>query len=318
MQENKKIISWWSGGVTSAVACKLAIEKFGVENVRIVFIDTRNEDEDTYRFMKDCESWYSSKIETISSSVFYTIQSVWFSYLRLNTGTGAICSSTLKRLVRLKFQEDLNFDHQVFGFSIEETRRANRLEKNNDDTKPIFPLIENSLTKFDCIGIISKASIEIPNMYKRGFDNNNCWKTGCIQAGSGYWKKMQAEYPEKFDAMASVEHQLTNLKGTPVTILKKRYAKEDATNAFLKKHPDYPDLPTIDDMSSKPMKLRLDCSGFCGTEDEGAGSDLALLDDDSDFVFEIIEDKINKREPKVKDERSERTRKENYFSFESD
>ena len=50
------IICWWSGGITSAVACKIAIDDHGVSQpVRIIFLDTGNEHDDTYRFMKDCE-----------------------------------------------------------------------------------------------------------------------------------------------------------------------------------------------------------------------------------------------------------------------
>ena len=37
------VIAWWSGGADSAVACYLALQWFGVENVLIVFIDTMNE-----------------------------------------------------------------------------------------------------------------------------------------------------------------------------------------------------------------------------------------------------------------------------------
>ena len=54
--ENKKIICWWSGGITSAVACKTALDLFKDKNeCRVVMIDTGNEDEDTYRFKTDCE-----------------------------------------------------------------------------------------------------------------------------------------------------------------------------------------------------------------------------------------------------------------------
>lgn len=48
MKVDKPVIAWWSGGVTSAVACKWAIDWFGLDSVRIVFIDTKNEDDDTY------------------------------------------------------------------------------------------------------------------------------------------------------------------------------------------------------------------------------------------------------------------------------
>jgi len=62
----EKVIGWWSGGITSAVACKIAIDMYGVENCRIVMIDTENEHPDTYRFKKDCEDWYGLPIEIIT------------------------------------------------------------------------------------------------------------------------------------------------------------------------------------------------------------------------------------------------------------
>ena len=62
----KKVIAWWSGGITSAVTCKICIDIYGVDNVRVIFIDTFNEDEDTYRFKTDCEKWYGKEIETIT------------------------------------------------------------------------------------------------------------------------------------------------------------------------------------------------------------------------------------------------------------
>lgn len=84
MEFNNKIIGWWSGGITSAVACRLSIDLFGKENCRIIFIDTGNEDEDTYRFMKDCQKWYGLEIETIKSDKHEKIQDVWRKYKALN------------------------------------------------------------------------------------------------------------------------------------------------------------------------------------------------------------------------------------------
>jgi len=66
VMENKKIICWWSGGITSAVACKVAIDLYGKENCSVIMIDTINEDEDTYRFFKDCEKWFGLEIKIIS------------------------------------------------------------------------------------------------------------------------------------------------------------------------------------------------------------------------------------------------------------
>ena len=103
-----------------------------------------------------------------------------------------------------------------------------------------------------------------------GFHNNNCLNTGCVQGGIGYWKKMQSMFPDKFAAMASMEHELTELKGKPVTMLKDQGndAKESGDElVFLVKHPSYPDLKCLDDMKGREVKPLTDCNGFCGVDD---------------------------------------------------
>ena len=62
------VISWWSGGITSAVACRLALEKY--DNVKLVYIETGSHHEDSLRFKKDCEKWYGVEIETIQNKKY--------------------------------------------------------------------------------------------------------------------------------------------------------------------------------------------------------------------------------------------------------
>jgi 3'-phosphoadenosine 5'-phosphosulfate sulfotransferase (PAPS reductase)/FAD synthetase len=266
----EKIIGWWSGGVTSAVACKLAIDLFGKENCRIIFIDTRNEDADTYRFMEDCKIWYDLPIETITSDKHNSIQDVWVRYKALNNATGAVCSSELKRLVREKWEKTNEWKHQVFGFDLDEAKRAKGMILNHSQTKPIFPLMMFGIFKKDCIKIIKDAGIEIPIVYAYGYLNNNCFKTGCVQGGIGYWQKIKREFPEKFLAMAQMEHKITDLKGKPITMLKDQSnkAKDDGNyQVFLIKHPNYPQLKSIDDMRECKVEPLFECNGFCGVND---------------------------------------------------
>lgn len=93
-----KVIGWWSGGVTSAVACKIALDLFGIDSMQFIMIDTKNEDEDTYRFFMDCREWYGKDIDIISAipTVYDNIQDVWITHESLNVAHGAICSSELK------------------------------------------------------------------------------------------------------------------------------------------------------------------------------------------------------------------------------
>jgi len=268
------IICWWSGGITSAVACKIAIDLYGKDRCRVIMLDTKNEDEDTYRFLKDCEKWYGLPIESLSAigKDYDSIEDTWFKHLSLNVASGAICSYKLKRVVREKWQKSNEYTHQVFGFEFDskEFKRALSLKLNHDKAKPIFPLLMLGYDKPKCIEIVKEAGIRIPNAYSLGFHNNNCLKTGCVQGGIGYWKKMQKDFPDKFEKMARIEHELTDRKGQPVTMLKDQSkSAKDSGNilVFLKKHKDYPDLKCIDEMDGRVPEPLADCNGFCGTND---------------------------------------------------
>ena len=268
----KDIICWWSGGVTSSVACKLAIDFFGLDRCRVVMIDTKNEHEDTYRFKKDCENWYNCEIEVITGvgGKYDSIQDVWIKNKSLNVAHGAICSSELKRRVREDFQKTVEYSNQVFGFEFDkkEFNRARGLHANHKKAKAIFPLLMMGYNKEDCIDLVEKAGIEIPKMYKMGFKNNNCFGTGCVQGGIGYWQKMKEDFPQKFEAMAAMEHRLTDMKGKPVTMLKDQSQKAKESGlllVFLKKHPNYPNLKSLEDMTEHKVDPLFECNGFCGT-----------------------------------------------------
>lgn len=259
------VIAWWSGGVTSAVTCKLCLDWWPKDSVRIVFMDTGNEDEDTYRFKADCEATWGVKIETIKNTEYNSIQEVWRDYESLNVAKGAICSTTLKRDVREQFQETNTFSYQAFGYELEETDRARAMKLNHPDSKPIFPLIYELLSKKDCIKILQDSGIEPPMAYKLGFNNNNCLQTGCVQGGIGYWQKMQIDFPDKFEKMAAMEHELTDKKGIPVTMLKDQ--GKNGGLVFLKPHPKFPFHKDISMMKGRPPKPLIDCNGFCGVNE---------------------------------------------------
>lgn len=275
------IICWWSGGVTSAVACKIAINLYGADNCRVIFMDTFNEHPDTYRFKTDCAKWYGIEIETITGigegETYNSIQDVWYKHLSLNVANGAICSYKLKRLVRENWQKVNKYRHQVFGFefSPKEFNRSLSLALNHPKARPIFPLLMLGHNKARCIEIIKEAEIDIPEAYKLGFSNNNCLSTFCIQGGVGYWQKIFKEYPKEFGVMAKVEHDLTRLKGQPVTMLKdqsnkakeKKKTEKYSDLVFLIKNKNYPDHKCLADMKPRKVEPLVDCNGFCGVDE---------------------------------------------------
>ena len=115
---------------------------------------------------------------------------------------GARCSTELKKKVRQLF-EDLHGDLQIFGFDRDEVSRAEKFKANNPEVTVEFPLIDRKLSKSACIFRLHKAQIELPEMYKLGYINNNC--IGCVKGGSGYWNKIRKDFPEVFAKTAEYE-----------------------------------------------------------------------------------------------------------------
>ena len=200
------VIAWWSGGITSAVACRLAIEKY--PNVRLVYIETGSHHPDTIRFKNDCEKWYGQEIETLQNKKYENHIDVVLSTKYVNGAGGARCTKELKKNVRIDFEKRNKIAAQVWGYEFEanEINRAIRTQEQYGYTNPLFPLIENKLSKKECAGILEGAGIEIPMMYKLGYNNNNC--IGCVKGGSGYWNKIRKDFPEIFKQMAEAEREV--------------------------------------------------------------------------------------------------------------
>ena len=194
-------VCWWSGGLTSAVAGKMAQDKFGA--VQFVFIETGGHHEDTQRFKRDCEKWYGVEMETIQQGKYKDHIDCVQTLRYINSPKGAECTRTLKRYVREKWEKGKSIDTYVWGFDASEQVRADRIKVTSKLHSHYFPLLEASLTKQMCADIIVGQGIELPEMYKLGFHNNNC--VGCVKGGMAYWNLIRKHFPETFDRMAKAE-----------------------------------------------------------------------------------------------------------------
>lgn len=201
------IIAWFSCGATSAVACKLALEFYN--DVHIFYIETNSGHPDNERFIDECEKWYGRKIERRQSEKYRDVDDVLLRKKYINGPNGAPCTTLLKKDVRYQIQDEIGiWDGQVWGFDFceREINRAIRFRQQNPETKPIFPLIEHHISKPDALGILWKAGIEIPALYRLGYTNNNC--IGCVKGGIGYWNKIRKDFPERFRRMAEIERKV--------------------------------------------------------------------------------------------------------------
>jgi hypothetical protein len=196
-----RVISWFSCGAASAVATKLAIAESKTP-VEVVYCHVAEEHPDNLRFMKDCEKWFGQPIKVIQNDKYNGSIYEVFEKRKYIVGVGgAPCTVHLKKDMRKAFE--LPNDRQVFGYTAEEQDRVDRFIDANNDVNLWSILIDKGLGKSDCLAMIDRAGIELPAMYKLGYQNNNC--IGCVKGGLGYWNKIRHDFPEQFDRMAGIE-----------------------------------------------------------------------------------------------------------------
>lgn len=211
-----RVISWFSAGAASAVNTKLGIAKYG-ERLVIAYTDPGSEHADNPRFLADCERWFGRKVEHLRSKKYRDTWQVWEERRFIVSPKGALCTTELKKIPRYEFQQP--DDIQLFGYTIEERDRVERFREQNPDVILEALLVEHGLTKADCLAIVERAGIELPMMYRLGFNNNNC--VGCPKGGMGYWNKIRLHFPPVFTRMAKLQRDLgvyffSEEDGTPI------------------------------------------------------------------------------------------------------
>jgi len=212
-----RVICWFSCGDASAVACKLAIKKYGARCL-VTRIVLTSEHDDNNRFSRDCEKWFGRPILGLCSTEYRDTWDVWERKRYIAGIAGAPCTMELKKAVRHAFQQP--DDLHIFGYTAEEAHRAETFRANNFDVAVEYPLIDAGLKKADCHALVRAAGIELPLMYRLGFDNNNC--IGCPKGGAGYWNQIRKHFPDQFNRMAELSRRVGA-----------RLVKQDGARIFL-------------------------------------------------------------------------------------
>lgn len=212
-----RIVCWFSCGAASAVATKLAIAKYGLtHDIVIARCVVREEHADNDRFTADCEKWFGMSItEMLAVDYDGSVYNVITKRKYISGNEGAPCTMLLKKRVREAFQRP--DDLHIFGYCAEEQGRFDDfLDANNIDVE--VPLIDRQLSHANCLAMIQDAGIELPTMYKLGYQHNNC--IGCVKSsGAGYWNKIKLDFPERFWMMAGMSRAL-GVKMVKITIAK--------------------------------------------------------------------------------------------------
>ncbi len=210
------VVSWFSAGVSSAVATKIALSKY--PDLKIIYQHINDQHEDTLRFITDCEKWFGVPVERMQGK-YKTVEEAVRGSGFLVSAFGAGCTRLLKRRLRIDWESQNPGRHTyIWGFDFSENDRAQNRMGEMPEHNHEFPLVENGLDKSTVHGMIAEVKIKRPKMYDLGYPNNNC--IGCLKGGAGYWQKIKKNFPEVFQSRAKLErvigHSVLRRNGKPV------------------------------------------------------------------------------------------------------
>lgn len=241
-RDAERVIVWFSCGAASAAAARLVIDA-GITPT-VVYCDTMStEHPDNQRFYNEVQEWLGVDIVRLSSDKYDDIDDVFESTRWMAGIAGARCTTELKKLPRREF-ENVETDVQVFGFTADEADRSDRFRVNNPEVRLWDVLGEAGCLKVGALEMVQNAGIELPAMYRLGYNNNNC--LGCVKATSAnYWNRVRRDFPDVFDRRVRQSRELDV-----------RLVRVEGERVFLDELPeDYLPVEPVEDISCGP-----DCS----------------------------------------------------------
>jgi hypothetical protein len=201
------VVCRFSCGAASAVATKLILASRDPSTVEIVNVFIQEEHEDNRRFLTDCAKWFQHDITVLRDRKYNASTDEIWKRKRFMVGMrNAPCSVHLKHDLLDAFVLENAGAVNVFGFTCDEVDRFTRFQKNHPEWECVAPLIENNLSKSDCLAIIDRAGIVLPITYRMGYDNANC--IGCPKGGQNYWQAIREDFPERFVQVQKIQEDI--------------------------------------------------------------------------------------------------------------
>jgi 3'-phosphoadenosine 5'-phosphosulfate sulfotransferase (PAPS reductase)/FAD synthetase len=196
--DHQHVVSF-SGGVCSFWAAVRVVEKFGRENVTLLFADTLIEDEDLYRFNRDASAYLGLPITRIADG--RTPWEVMRDERIIGNHKIDPCSKILKRelLERWVSEHCMEMATTVYlGLDWTEAHRLKRTRTHKPRWNWDAPMQWDPLwDKTRMFRELGRIGIEIPRLYKMGFPHNNCGGF-CIKAGQAHFAHLLKTMPERF------------------------------------------------------------------------------------------------------------------------
>jgi len=199
MKAEKKHVVSFSGGLCSFWTAMRVAEKYGTENMVLLFADTMIEDEDLYRFNADVERLLGVPLTVVRDG--RTPWEVFRDKRFLGNSRVDPCSAVLKRalLDRWKVANcDPSETVMYMGLDWTVEHRLVRLRKRMPKWQVEAPMCEAPYwTKSRMVDECRMLGIDPPRLYGMGFHHNNCGGF-CVKSGHAQFALLLRTMPERY------------------------------------------------------------------------------------------------------------------------
>lgn len=218
----KHIVNF-SGGLCSFWAAMRVRERFGPDDMVLLFADTLIEDPDLYRFNEQAAEllgvpitrltlgltpWELFRRQGIIGNAKYPICSIYLKRELLDRWHEDNCLSAIQELQETLFPDPRKACTIYLGFDWNEEHRLNALRAEKPDWRWEAPMTERPI--WDKCRMRREAEalgMKIPLLYDLGFPHNNCGGR-CVRAGISHWVHLYRVLPARYQEWA-VEEQVT-------------------------------------------------------------------------------------------------------------
>lgn len=220
-----KHVVMWSGGITSWATARLVIERYGRDNVILLFADTNAEDEDLHRFNRDATVQLNMDLIRVADPKERDPWQVFEDARWLGNTRIAQCSHKLKQEpCRAWLEANADPEHTIVyvGIDWSETHRLPGIVRNWLPWKAEAPLTAPPYRdKQQWLDAARAVGLEIPRLYRLGFAHNNCGGA-CVKGGQAQWVRLLEVFPERYARAEAAEEKMRRLLGKDVSILRDR------------------------------------------------------------------------------------------------
>jgi hypothetical protein len=194
----ERVISY-SGGLGSFLCAERVQQQHPEDPMTLLFLDTKTEDEDLYRFLGDSSDYLKTPVTTVADG-----RDIWevFNDVRyMGNNRRDPCSKHLKRDLAKKWMKEHHKPEEAtlyVGIGWEEVNRLEAIQNNWAPFQVLAPMVEPPfLTRKGMMERLRSLGLEPPRLYALGFPHNNCGGF-CIKTGQAQFKLLLKTFPDRY------------------------------------------------------------------------------------------------------------------------